>query len=789
RRSYPVAIKVMHADLAEDLEFVRRFRQEADNLAALAHDNIVRFYSLERDGLLTFLVMDYVDGITLRTLLAQTDGPLPLSQVAHIFPQLCQALHYAHEEGFIHRDVKPANIMLQPDGRLLVTDFGIAKATDAATITSYMQGTPAYMSPEQCRGEMPDRRSDVYALGIVLYEMVTGRRPFAGQTEAATGSTREKVRWEQLYASPPSPRSFNTRISAELEQVILKAMAKQPEDRFSTALGMLEAFEVTLGPGLTKEAPPVVTDTAPFSPGTVSPLPPASESETALTTTFRRLMQTAQAYPIVAAIAVVIALAVFGWLLSSLIIIPPTPTVTLSPTSSPTAVNTPMPERRVATILEDTDAHEGPGTEYADFARLPKGTQVDVTGRNQKGTWWRIIHPEGPDRWGWVDADKAEMDDPRDVPVVSTPTPKPTSTYTPIPTPTPTSTPVVITKVWKTQDDFINRATHSDGVDRYDARGGLQLLSLNDTFNANVLNPDRWISVPGYPTPVIRNQRLEHPHSGVTSRVQLTGPWLADDFELKVDYTLTRRDLGECPRLAIVAMCQADNQALIQFIVNDSGCEDQLRYGIEAWLRNPDKSVRRDDYTTNPSWDSGSLQIARQGTTWTLSYKIGGDRVYVPLVTRDEEDIGGRAFGPCSLMLTNSGWQSSGAFTSYFDNLEIIENHGNRNWTYVSSGTWSTEVDGGADGVNWQELTWDRGSQPAGTEVAFEVRSCPRAGGRGACSPWQPVIMEVGERFNLVELDYLGDHRYLQVRVELNSNMDNNATPRIDQFSLGYWVK
>mgnify|MGYP001829105274 CR=1 FL=1 len=151
RRSYPVAIKVMHADLAEDRTFVQRFRREAENLAALAHENIVRFYEFQREGHLAFLVMEYVEGITLRQHIRYTGGPLPLSEAGSIVSQTCVALHYAHEEGIIHRDVKPANVMVKPNGRVLVADFGIARATDTATITTYMPGTPDYMSPELCR--------------------------------------------------------------------------------------------------------------------------------------------------------------------------------------------------------------------------------------------------------------------------------------------------------------------------------------------------------------------------------------------------------------------------------------------------------------------------------------------------------------------------------------------------------------------------------------------------------------------------------------------------------------
>ncbi|MFQ5616089.1 MAG: protein kinase, partial [Anaerolineales bacterium] len=392
-------------------------------------------------------------------LIAQADGPLPLGQVAHIFSQVCQALHFAHEEGFVHRDVKPGNIMIRPDGRVLVADFGIAKASDAATMTVVVPGTPAYMSPEQCRSEVVDRRSDIYSLGVVLYELATGRKPFLGQTESATGGTREKMRWEQMHAVPPSPREHNPNLPAALERVISKAMAKQPEERFSTAMAMLETFEIAGGDELTTEAPPVSVEPLPPGPGVVSPPPVEPVSETPGTTTWQRWIQTAQAQPMMAAIVLVVALAVLGgggWLVFGRQP-PPLPTPNGDAVASASDVeetntpetDTPTPQiiaRISAKVLRDLDIHEGPREEYKVFAELRKDTKVEVTGRNQKGTWWQIIHPEGPDGRGWIDADDAELDTPQPVPEVTPPppptdTPTATSTPTPTKTPTPTDTP------------------------------------------------------------------------------------------------------------------------------------------------------------------------------------------------------------------------------------------------------------------------------------------------------------------------------------------------------------
>ena len=257
RRQYHVAIKVMREDLAEDIEFLRRFQREAQALAALSHVNIVRFYSFEREGPLAFIVMDYVEGTTLRRRILEAEGvPLRMDEVMPITQQVCSALHYAHAENVLHRDVKPGNIMIQPDGRVLVADFGIAKAADAATATTIMPGTPAYMSPEQCRSQPVDVRTDVYSLGIVVYEMLAGRRPFVGETtEAGTGGTREKIRWEQMHATPLSLRRLNPALSPRAEEMVLRALAKEPDRRWSSVLAFWRALAGALGAAVPEAKP------------------------------------------------------------------------------------------------------------------------------------------------------------------------------------------------------------------------------------------------------------------------------------------------------------------------------------------------------------------------------------------------------------------------------------------------------------------------------------------------------------------------------------------------------
>lgn len=274
RRQYHVAVKVMREDLSEDLEFVRRFQQEAQALSALAHANIVRFYAFEQEGPLAFIVMDLVEGTTLRRRILDAGGqPLPPAEVVPIVGQVCAALHYAHSEGMLHRDVKPGNIMIALDpaapgsGRVLLADFGISKAADAATATTVMPGTPAYMSPEQCRSEALDARSDVYALGIVVFEMLAGRRPFVGDTDAATGSTREKLRWEQMHAAPPSLTGLNPAVSPEMEQAVLKALAKDRKERWPTAQAFWQAFAAAAGIAIAGAAAVTTTRREPVEAG------------------------------------------------------------------------------------------------------------------------------------------------------------------------------------------------------------------------------------------------------------------------------------------------------------------------------------------------------------------------------------------------------------------------------------------------------------------------------------------------------------------------------------------
>jgi len=249
QRAVFLAIKTMREDLAEDLVFLRRFQREAHTLEELQHPNIVRFYGVEQDGDIVFMLMDYIEGVTLRKELSRQKAPLSYQRVTEVIRPVCSALHYAHQRDMVHCDMKPGNIMIEKSGKVLVTDFGIARMTDAATTTMIGAGTPAYMAPEQALGWRPTAQTDIYALGITLFEMLTGgERPFTGEHAETGGSTNEKVLWEQMRLPPPSPRIYNPGLSSELEAVVLRCLEKEPQTRYPSALDLLNALQVAIAP-------------------------------------------------------------------------------------------------------------------------------------------------------------------------------------------------------------------------------------------------------------------------------------------------------------------------------------------------------------------------------------------------------------------------------------------------------------------------------------------------------------------------------------------------------------
>jgi serine/threonine-protein kinase len=243
-----LALKVLRQDLAQDTVFLRRFQREAQTLARLQHPNIVRFYGIETDDLIVFMLMDYIEGTSLQTEIFRSRGnPLNQNLIYHTTKSVCSALYYAHRFGYVHCDIKPGNIMINQHGEVLLTDFGIARMTDTATATMVGFGTPAFMAPELIRGQDPTPQSDIYSLGVVLYEMATGgERPFTGDRAQNTGPVSEKVRWEQVNLAPSSPKDHNKAIPNKLEKVIMKCLEKDPANRYASALDLLNALELSM---------------------------------------------------------------------------------------------------------------------------------------------------------------------------------------------------------------------------------------------------------------------------------------------------------------------------------------------------------------------------------------------------------------------------------------------------------------------------------------------------------------------------------------------------------------
>jgi eukaryotic-like serine/threonine-protein kinase len=253
-----VAVKVLRADLARDPQFQHRFRREAQNAAALNHPAIVAVYdtgeTVSGYGPLPYIVMEFVDGRTLRDIV-KTEGPMDEQRAMETMADVCAALDFSHRNGIIHRDVKPANVMINNAGAVKVMDFGIARALadgQGVTQTAAVVGTAQYLSPEQARGELVDARSDVYAAGCVLYELLTGDPPFTGDSPVA-------VAYQHVREDPTPPSQHNPGVAAALDAVVLKAMSKNPANRYQSAAEMRSDLGRVLS-GQRQLAPVVMTD-------------------------------------------------------------------------------------------------------------------------------------------------------------------------------------------------------------------------------------------------------------------------------------------------------------------------------------------------------------------------------------------------------------------------------------------------------------------------------------------------------------------------------------------------
>jgi len=227
-----VAIKILKDELSEDAEFRRRFHAESQAVAMLSHTNIVNVYDVSHSDNVDYIVMELIDGITLKQYMQQK-GVLNWREVLHFTTQIAKALEHAHSRGIIHRDIKPHNIMILKDGSVKVADFGIARVSSAqSTLTREALGSVHYISPEQAKGSKIDNRSDLYSLGVVMYEMLTGQPPYDGETPVS-------VAIKHINGNAPTPRSLNPQVPAGLEYICMHAMTAEMDDRYESATEML----------------------------------------------------------------------------------------------------------------------------------------------------------------------------------------------------------------------------------------------------------------------------------------------------------------------------------------------------------------------------------------------------------------------------------------------------------------------------------------------------------------------------------------------------------------------
>ncbi|WP_099363050.1 Stk1 family PASTA domain-containing Ser/Thr kinase [Fredinandcohnia onubensis] len=249
-----VAIKVLRLDFSNDEEFIKRFRREAHAATSLAHPNIVSIYDVGEEEDIYYIVMEYVPGQTLKQYI-QRNAPLHPKEAINIMLQLTSAITHAHQNQIVHRDIKPQNILIDHDGTVKVTDFGIAVALSSTTITqtNSVLGSVHYLSPEQARGGMSTRKSDIYSLGIVMFELLTGRVPFEGESAVS-------IALKHLQSDTPSPKRWNATIPQSVENVILKATAKDPFHRYDSVEEMEEDLQTALFPNRLNEEKFVIPD-------------------------------------------------------------------------------------------------------------------------------------------------------------------------------------------------------------------------------------------------------------------------------------------------------------------------------------------------------------------------------------------------------------------------------------------------------------------------------------------------------------------------------------------------
>ncbi len=499
-----VAIKVMHTFLSDEKEFLARFEREAKVVATLRHPNIVQVYDFDAEGGVYYMVMEYISGESLKARLQNLEANgawVPLDDAACIILAVGSALKYAHERGMVHRDVKPANVMITLDGQVILTDFGIAKIVSASNITASgaMVGTPSYMAPEQGMGQPGDERSDIYSLGVMLYQLVLGRLPFDADTPLA-------VVLKHINDPLPLPKELKPDISDDLNRVILTALAKDPGDRYqkvanltadlrkamgmspedshpdaarSSAIKLAGATMVgRVGGGVTPPPRPAPVGPPQEKSATVVPAPKTVVAEAAV----QPAAAPAATAPVAAKkrpgwiipLAIVAVLAIVGVGLAAVMSgagrSTPTPAPAPqpkpllwcrpprdAPTNTPTAV--PL-TAQLQTLQEDTELRDKAGGDPSSRIEglLPAGSQFFVMARTADAQWVRIETPDGV--MGWIDAEATGLNPAQleQLPAATTltrltDTPAPTApptkapTFTPTPLPTSTAVPARTTTV------------------------------------------------------------------------------------------------------------------------------------------------------------------------------------------------------------------------------------------------------------------------------------------------------------------------------------------------------
>ncbi|MFJ7830030.1 Stk1 family PASTA domain-containing Ser/Thr kinase [Peribacillus sp. NPDC046944] len=249
-----VALKILRMDFNNDDEFIKRFNREAQSATSLAHPNIVSIYDVGEENDIYYIVMEYVDGFTLKQYI-QKYYPIPVEKALDIMKQITAAISHAHHNGIIHRDIKPQNILIDKEGTVKITDFGIALALSATNITqtNAVLGSVHYLSPEQARGGMANKKSDIYSLGIVMFEILTGRLPFSGESAVS-------IALKHLQSETPSPKRWNPDIPQSVENIILKATAKDSYYRYESVDSMEDDIRTSLDPERLNELPFVIPE-------------------------------------------------------------------------------------------------------------------------------------------------------------------------------------------------------------------------------------------------------------------------------------------------------------------------------------------------------------------------------------------------------------------------------------------------------------------------------------------------------------------------------------------------